>query len=270
MHIITYTMTFLDFIKDLQSKYEYSLSVEEAVSTTGISKDNIRASIRRQVSQGKLKSVRQGFYIIIPPHHSPYGTLPLSLFVDKLMAYVDQSYYVGLYSAAKVYGASHQKVMQEFVMIVPPSIRDIDKGHIRINYSTVKNWPQANLKRHKSDAGGYMISSPSLTAIDLIKEHGNIGGISAVYTVLEELVEEVNVPDMEALMSWYPIISNIQRMGCLLEMIGADKGIIECITNRLSNENLFHVDLSKTDDGTIEYNKKWKVRINKTIESDLW
>ena len=263
-------MSFIHFIKELLSQYQYSFSVEEAVLATGISRDNIRASIRRQVSQGKLKSIRQGFYIIITPQFSPYGTVPLSLFVDKLMRYVGQKYYVGLYSAAKVYGASHQKVMQEFLMITLPSIRDIHKEYIRINYSTVSHWPQANLNRQKSDSGGYEISSPALTAIDLIKEHGSIGGISAVYTVLEELVEEISIVDMEALMSWYPVVSNIQRMGCLLDMIGAQESLLNCIANRLNNEKVYSVDLSKSDDGSSITDKRWKVRINKKIESDLW
>lgn len=263
-------MTMIDYIEDKLASITYTFTTEQAQTATGLSKANLKAGLRRLSAVGKVKMVRQGFYMIIPPQYIHYGAIPLPFYIDDLMLSMSRQYYVGLYSAAKVYGASHQKIMQEFVVTEGPNMRDIDRGIIRINFLTAKHWSAANVQRRKSDTGGYLISSPALTAFDLVSYQSRIGGYSIIYTVLEELLESIKLSDITTLLSWYDNRSMIQRMGYLFETLGADKEILNAIEKKLSKEKTYQIDLR--NDGPkdrFSYSKKWKVNINVHLESDL-
>ncbi len=49
----------------------------------------------------------------------------------------------------------------------------------------------------------YNISSPCLTAVDLIYHQTKIGGLNRMLSVLEELTEEMKMEDAKDLLSWY-------------------------------------------------------------------
>ena len=55
---------------------------------------------------------------------------------------------------------------------------------------TSAKWPTKIYWSKKSDAGNFKISSPALTAVDLIHHQTKLGGINRMLAVLEELAEE--------------------------------------------------------------------------------
>jgi len=85
-----------------------------------------------------------------------------------LFEYLDSDYYVGLYSAAKSYGAGHQQIQKDYVLHDRAPLLSISKNTINLDFFTVSNWPKKNIVSKKGDAGMYRISSPCLTEVDLI------------------------------------------------------------------------------------------------------
>ena len=59
-----------------------------------------------------------------------------------------------------------------------------------------KNIPTSFLIQKKTKSGYVLVSSPELTAMDLILYDKEIGGINRAATVLNELAEELNFRDM--------------------------------------------------------------------------
>jgi hypothetical protein len=55
-----------------------------------------QTALRRLKQQGRVVSPRRGFYVVVPPEYRAAGSLPASWFIDDLMRYLDQPYYVGL------------------------------------------------------------------------------------------------------------------------------------------------------------------------------
>jgi predicted transcriptional regulator of viral defense system len=196
--------------------------------------------------------------------------LPLELYVDKLFKFIDRPYYVGLYSAAKFHGASHQQIQREYIVTIKPTLLDITKKENDIHFFTTSKWPSKNIIEKKSDAGIFKISSPALTAVDLIHHHNKLGGINRMLAILEELSEEITKKDIEELLSWYPHKSTLQRFGFLLEELEVEEFLLELIIQHLKKSKYFPVLLSpKTKQKAGAVNNDWKVDVNIKLESDL-
>lgn len=259
-----------DFIKERLSFEEYSFSKEELHSVSKKEKSQLTTDLSYLVKKGEIISLRKGFYLIIPPRYSKFGKLPLELYVNKLFKFIDRPYYVGLYSAAKFHGASHQQIQREYIVTIKPTLLDITKKGNDIYFFTTSKWPSKNIIEKKSDAGIFKISSPALTAVDLIHHHNKLGGINRMLAILEELSEEITKNDIKELLSWYPYKSTLQRFGFLLEDLGVEEFILKPIMQHLKKSKYFPVLLSpksKQKAGAVD--NYWKVDINIKLESDL-
>ncbi len=96
----------------------------------------------------------------------------------------------------------------------------------------------------KSDAGIFKISSPALTAVDLIHHQTKLGGLNRMLAILEELIETINKNDIAELLTWYSHKSTLQRFGFLLEELEADENLSEQIMKHLQQLKFFPVLLS--------------------------
>lgn len=70
----------------------------------------------------------RGFYVVIPIQYQLQGIVPPNYYIDELMTHVGKPYYVGLLSAAAMYGAAHQRPMLTQVMTVEPRIKASEKN----------------------------------------------------------------------------------------------------------------------------------------------
>ena len=263
-------MTIVEYINELLSQEEYSFSWNELIQKSTRTRYSLINELSRLVEKKLVINLRQGFYLIIPPRYKKLNALPISLYIDKLFKYLEKDYYVALYTAAKFHGASHQKIQKDYIVASMPSNHNIRKEDIAMDFFNISNWPVKNIIQRKSDAGYFNISSPALTLVDLINHHPKIGGLNRMLAIIEELTEELNVTDVNDLLSWYPYKSTIQRTGYLLEELQADKELTDLFYKYLINKKYFPVILSsKKGQKAGKVNNKWKVDVNLELESDL-
>ena len=214
--------------------------------------------------------MRKGFYLIITPRYSKIGTLPIQLYVNKLFKYLNRKYYISLLSAAKIHGASHQQIQQDYIIIETPKLKTIQKRTIHIEFFTTRKWPEKNIIQKKADAGYYNISTPALTFTDLVHHQTKIGTLNRLLSVLEELSEEFSESDWQSLTSWYNNKSTLQRVGFLLDEIFNSKRYADIIYTNLQQTNYYPVLLSPTaNEKPGSARNRWKVDINLKLESDL-
>lgn len=263
-------MTVANYIKRLLSYEEYSFSLDELFANIHKSETSIKSELSRLIAKREIVNLRKGFYLIITPRYSSAQKLPIQLYCEKLFKYLDRSYYVALFSAAKFHGASHQQVHTEYIITEKPKFIDISKRAINIRFFTTSNWTNENIQIKKSDAGQYKVSGPALTIVDLIHYQTKLGGINRMLPVIEELSEELSESDLVELLSWYPNKSTLQRFGFLLEELGIREDFQELIFINLKTKNFFPVLLSpKSNEKPGAVNNRWKVAINIRLESDL-
>lgn len=255
--------------KSLQYE-EYAFTWEELKNNSSKTDVALKNELSRFVKKGEIINLRQGFYLILPPRYRSYHKIPLELYAEKLFKYLNKPYYMGLYSAAAFYGASHQQVQKDYLITQFPNIRNIKKGVIFLDLFVSSCWPSKNILQKKSDAGYFNVSSPALTAIDLIHYQSKLGGINRMLAIIEELIEEINTDDIQDLLSWYPHTSSIQRLGFLLNELQADPAIVTLLSEYLKGKNYYPVLLSPEKNrrpGSTE--NIWKVDVNIEMESDL-
>lgn len=263
-------MSIAKYIKELLSYEEYAFSWKEVRKNSDKSDTSIKRELSRLVEKKEIINLRKGFYLIIPPRYSKQGQIPVQLYVAKLFKYLNRKYYLSFYSAAKFHGASHQQIQRDYIITSTPSLLNIRKAPIDLRFLTKTNWPNKNILDKKSDAGHFKISSPALTAVDLIHYQTKLGGLNRMLAILEELTEEINKNDLASLLTWYPHKSTLQRFGFLLEKFQPDAELIQKLIEHLNSFKYFPVLLSpkiKQKPGAV-YNK-WKVDINLKLESDL-
>ncbi len=263
-------MTVADYIKQCLSIEEYSFSLNELQTVLDKSETSITSELSRLIEKKTIVNLRKGFYLIIPPRYSKQGQVPIQLYIEKLFKYLNRNYYLGFYSAAKFHGASHQQTQRDYLMTEKPKLNDIKKNTFDIRSFTSSKWPTKNILDKKSDAGIFKISSPALTAVDLIHHQTKLGGLNRMLAIIEELAEEITQNDIAELLTWYPHKSTLQRFGFLLEEVGADENLSNQIKIHLKKSKFFPVLLSpKTGQKPGAVDNFWKVAINIKLESDL-
>jgi len=259
-----------EYIRYLLSIENYSFSLDEIARHTDGAGTSLKFELVRLIKKYEIINLRKGFYLIIPPRYSGQGQLPVQLYIDKLFKSLKRNYYLGFYSAAKFHGASHQQSQRDYIMTKKPKLTDIRKSSLDIGFFTTTRWPEKNILNKKSDAGIFKISSPALTAVDLIHHQTKLGGLNRVFTVLEELTEEINQEDIVDLLTWYPYKSTLQRFGFLLQKTTTDKNLIHPIKNHLQQTKIFPVLLSpNTGQKPGAVDNHWKIDVNKELESDV-
>ncbi len=259
-----------DYIKQLQSYEQYAFSWEELLKNSNAPESTLIKELSRLAKKNEIINLRKGFYLIIPPRYNNLRKIPLQLYIDKLFKYLNKPYYVGLYSASTFYGASHQQTQKDYIITTTPALRDIKKENILLHFINISKWSKLNIIERKSDAGFFNISSPALTAVDLIHYHLKIGGLNRTLANLEELAEEITEKDLSNLLSWYSNKSTLQRFGFLLEELQIDKNKADLIFNKLKEDTFYPTLLSpKKEQKAGSAKNRWKIDVNLKIESDL-
>jgi len=232
----------------------------------------IELALNRLISQKKIIPVLKGYYAIIPAEYAMWAIIPPTMYLDALMTYLKRPYYLALLNAAEFYGAAHQKPQQYSVITVLPPLRDTNKRNIKINFiATRKEIPQKWLKSFKTQTGYIQVSTPELTAADLITFQKEIGGINRACTVLYELMEVVKFGKLDKVFFDYVPTSSIQRLGYLLENELEQPKQAEILYSKAKTHGCkfqkIPLKYSKpTED--CETNTKWKVIVNEYIEID--
>ena len=265
-----------DYVKDIIERFEqrgkicFTLAeIEEKFSSYRLS--TLKRTLTRLTAKGKIASVWKGFYVIVPIEFQSKGIVPDIYYIDQLMKFLGKDYYISLLNAAEFYGAAHQKPQELTVITTSPSLRSTQKKGTKINFNNKTYIPEQFTEQRKTRTNYIKISSPELTATDLIQFEKVIGGINRAATVLSELAESCNFAKLPAPFFEYVPTPVIQRLGYILEEVIDFQDKAEDLH---SNVKQYVHSFRKTP---LKYrkaisgcktNKKWNVIINEQIEID--
>lgn len=262
-----------EWIIKLQQNGKLYFSIEQVTeSFPNIQPTGIRSALARLSVKNSIVSVWKGFYVIVPISYSVKGILPPVMYIDHLMEHIKRPYYVGLLNAAAFYGAALQQTQVFSVIIQHPTLRDKNKKNVRLQFVARRNFPTVDLLESRKTQTGYVkISSPALTAADVIQYEKEIGGLSRACTVLNDLTEVLdftNTPD-----SFFEIVrtATIQRLGYLLENVVDAPDLANQLYKKALQTSCNFQKIPLKNGKTIEkkmLNKKWKIYSNAEIEID--
>ena len=222
----------------------------------------------RYKTKKQIAQIRKGFYVIIPPNYSNQGMLPPYLFIDDLMKSLSKPYYVALLSAAALYGAAHQQPMEYFVIAKTPAPRSINNKKLKISFFSKNSWEQDDIVQKTTDVGYLNVSSPELTALDLLAYVDKIG-MNRTVTLLQELVQAMKATTLYRTAKRYPNTPVIQRLGYILDKTLSEEKLSNPLLKILNKRNISPVLLIAQKEKQGELDETWKVIKNIEIESDL-
>ena len=248
-----------DYVIELRSKGKYTLNFQDLRQKfPERSAEALRQAVFRLKANKSLAHLRREFYLIIPPEYSARPGLPLYLYIDDLMKYLGKDYYVGLFSAASLHGASHQSPMTGDIVVSGPPVRPIESDNISIRFYTKKSINQDHVVKMKSDSGYFNASSAELTAIDLI-HYSSSWGIERVLTVLSELIESMKPSRLYNC----AVVHNsaaVRKLGFLLDEYFMEKKLADKLYTLYSkNRSLNYIYLSPSEEKQGVKNSKWMI-----------
>ena len=257
-----------DFVTDVRSNGRYEFNLDEVKAKFQLSDNTINQALYRLKNKKSIAQIRKGFYAILSPEYSKQGMVPPALFIDDMMRALGKRYYVALLSAAALHGAAHQQPMEYFVITEKPALRAIKNKKLKINFFIKKDWQDQDIEQIKTDAGDINVSTPELTALDLLY-YLESTGLNQTFTILRELVAELKAPNLLRTAKFYPQTAAIQRLGYLLDHELHEEKLAGVLSKVLDERSIFPVPLAlnRKKEGVVD--SKWKVIKNIEIESDL-
>lgn len=255
------------FVDGLQASGRYTFANEEARQALKQSRPAFNKARRRLVGLRRLASPRRGFSVIVPLEYRSAGSPPPSWFIDELMRFQGGDYYVGLLSAAALYGAAHQQP-QVFQVVTTKPRRSIEIARVRIRFFTKRRIPGNSTNRVKTETGSMAVSIPEVTAIDLVRYIHSIGNPSSVAVVLRELSENLDRRRLLRAVREEVELACVQRLGYLLEQVGAAKTVAP-VAAWLAGQLPRPVPLRTSGHAAgALLDRRWMVLVNDKIELD--
>lgn len=259
------------FIDQQRANGKYTFTTEGLHSQLEVSENALKKSLQRLKSQEAVVMLRKGFYVIVPPEYRAKGIIPTSFYINDLMKFLNRDYYVGLLNAAAYHGAAHQQPQGFSIITEGIALRPIKNNKVHINFYIKKAWNKNDVIKKKVDTGYINISSPELTALDLVNYYNEIGGFNRVATVIEELREVIKANELKNTVKHYEDIVVVQRLGYVLDCVLEEKELSNVLFTYLESKMFYPTLLRpqrKKPDNMITGNK-WKIVPNIEIEADI-
>ena len=265
-------MNVSQWIENLEKIGRISFSLNQLEGELpGYSGVAIKSALKRLSKKGKVVSFHKGFYLIISAQYANRGILPAALFIDNFMKHLNRSYYVGLLSAAALYGSAHQQPQEFFVMTEFPVLRPSQKKGLKVNFISKNKIESRLLKERKTESGYLKVSSLALTASDLVQFEKRSGGITRVATILNELQEGMDPKEFDPIFFSSTPSTAIQRLGYLIEKVLNNKNLSNELfaASQRNGVKFFRIPFkaSAPYKGFCSGNR-WKVIVNIEIEMD--
>lgn len=259
------------FIDDQRANGKYSFTIDGLHTQLGVSENALKKSLQRLRSQEAVVMIRRGFYVIVPPEYRAKGIVPTNLYVNDLMKFLNRDYYVGLLNAAAYHGAAHQQPQNYSVITEGIALRPINNDKVNIAFYTKKSWNKKDVAKKKVDTGFINISSPELTALDLINYHHVVGGFNRVATVIEELQESMHAEKLIEAVKQYGELTVVQRLGCFLEYVLEATELSDNLYGFLKSGDFYPILLrpQKEKSENMVTGNRWKIVPNVEVEADI-
>ncbi len=258
-----------DFIKMVLSSGRYTFTTVDFIKWSKKSKIASRAFLRRSIKNGIIASPCRGFYVVIPPEYTSIGCLPPEQFIDPLMQYLDQRYYVGLLSNLSLYGWSHQQP-QMFQVITNKKRPNITCGKIKISFIKSNRIAKTPLNNFKTPRGFIKTSTLEATIIDLFLYSKQSGGFNNIATILSELSKQITAANINDIIKLLPNIAIAQRLGYIFDRILRKQKLSKPLKFFVDKKAKSFIPLLRSGNrSNIKRDEKWKLFINTTIEADI-
>ena len=141
----------------------------------------------------------------------------------------------------------------------------IQCGKVHVEFTLKKEIDKVPVVTINTPRGSLRVSSPEVTALDILSYQSRIGGIAVVLAVLEELADALDPRLLADAAADRDMLPAAQRVGYLLELLGKnDKTALlyDAVAGRIT----YAVPLAQAlPVRGVPTDRRWKVRLNDDI-----
>ena len=251
-------------IDKLQAQGRYWFSYSSLASISGKTEKAVERAVSRLRHRGAIANPRKGFYVIVPPEYRSMACLPATWFVDDMMKFTGEYYYVGLLSAAELYGAAHH-APQQFQVITEHPHRDVKCGRVWIRFFSKRHIKHTPVAKIKTRTGYMQVSISEVTALDLIRYSFELGGLSTVAAVIAELCESLKPRQLVKAASVYEL-AVVQRLGFILDKL-EEQQLTAALSAWLKKQRPRVIPLcSDKPASSAKLDERWHLKVNDEID----
>jgi predicted transcriptional regulator of viral defense system len=260
------------WVSDLPRRGQTAFSLAEAIRQfPGKPAATVKSALARLAKAGEICSVWKGFYAIVLPEYGLRRIVPPLDYIDLLMKHLGRGYYIALLSAAAMHGASHQ-APQAFEFVSDGVLHPKTKNGTRLLPVYKKRLPMNYVIQKNVRTGVVLISTPELTALDLLIYQEKSGGLNAIATVLAELSESLDFSRVSADFFAGVPAPAVQQLGCLLGEVLGERALAEELHRQAMAAGVVfrkHPMAKGADQSGCPVSDAWKIIINYEVETDV-
>jgi len=254
------------YIEELTSNGRHHFSSVEALQAIGGSQAAVRAQLRRLKEQGLIAEPARSFHVVVPPEYRRLHCVPPEQFVDQLMKFWEEPYYLGLLSAAERHGAAHQRP-QSCQVMVRKNRGALSCGVARVEFIARGDLEKMPVVTFNTPRGVLRYATPEVTSLELVGYPNHAGGLSNVSTIVGELAENLDAGKLLEVVRLSPI-SWSQRLGYLLELVGQED-LAKAIEPFVKEQARSYTPLRRAAAiAQAKRSAKWKLIVNAEVEPD--
>jgi predicted transcriptional regulator of viral defense system len=181
------------------------------------------------------------------------------------MKHLGTDYYVGLLSAADHWGAAHHK--PQILQVMTAKRHHLKRLHkLGMRFLFKKDFSEIGVVSAKASFGFFKISSPELTALDVVSYRSASGGFNNVCLVVRDLIDEMKEKLLMACCKKYGIMSSVQRLGYMMEQYGASKELIDPLREWVRKQRPLPIPLITPQKRKGPIHKDWQIIENGEVE----
>lgn len=210
-----------------------------------VSAEALRQALQRLMRTGRIvrASRGSGHWVVVPLQDATVGAPPLESWLhDYLAKSLGIPYYVGLLSAAEAHGVSPYAVMVTQV-IVPKPRRPLQLGRHRLVFIGRADVEKMPTQWHETPNGRFKVSTPELTALELVHRQELAGGAFRVFEVLQAMSPTLGAAAMTVALDAAHDVPAAQRLGVLFQL-GGHVQLAELVLSWLSDKRIRTIPLS--------------------------
>lgn len=250
------------WVDEQQERRRYLFTKDE-LNVLPVGDSSRYGALKRLEAAARIVPVgsRRGLWAIIPPEYRKQGAPPITWLLDDIMRTLGLPYYIGLRSAAEVYGATHYPI-QTLQVVTARRLRPFVLGRQAVRFiakSTVSDTP---VRVRQGPVTNLKYSTPEATALDLVRYAILSGGMNNVVTALEQIRRECRPAGMRQALDAAQDVANAQRIGYLWNAINHE-GLAQVVERWLATRHVRVVPLDAGADvgdrAALTTNHRWKL-----------
>lgn len=208
-----------NFVDKCSASGRYGFSVDDATRETGLGERSAKDQLRRLGKRVTRVARWQSYFLIKGDADGATGAPAYDRWLDDYFHWLGHPYYVGLYSAAAIYGSQPQAI-QALQIVTDSPRREVSVGRQRFRFFVKSRCPSTQVQQAPASFAPLKVSTPEATIFDLVRYASRLGGIARVAETISPLLHLLKSSSLKRVLETEDEVATTQRLGFLFEKMG--------------------------------------------------